>query len=307
MSSPILVNGYYPYRPSAWILAEGEDANEFLQSQFSNDLNKLRIGDTSYGLWLDLKGKVHGDSFVFEEDDERFYLMSYETKESLILDKLNSFIVADDVELTGQSSGIGGICLLGDAISSLEHLGVIPGKSGKITFRGETVYVIPGRRGAQVALELIGGDSCLSALLESIILKVPGLTLLDESVVEMHRIESLCPKIPEDIGPNDLPQEGGLEKDAVSFNKGCYLGQEVMSRLHSMGKVRRSLRLVQCNVFVENGTEIFSSGKKVGVLKSSVHFNDAYYSLALISNVHSKDADLRFSDPEATIFLMPES
>jgi tRNA-modifying protein YgfZ len=307
MSSEILVNGYYRFRPTAWILAEGEEANDFLQSQFSNDFNKMSIGDTSYGLWLDLKGKVHGDSFVYKEDKERFYLMSYETSESLILDKLNSFIVADDVELTGQSSGIGGICFLGDAIGCLEHLGVVPGKSGTFNFEGETVYVILGRRGAQVAIELIGRESCLKALLESLSLISPGPVELDYSLMEFHRIENRCPKIPEDIGPQDLPQEGGLDRDAVSFNKGCYLGQEVMSRLHSMGKVRRSLRLIQCEEFVENGTEIFCDDKKVGILKSSVYFNGTYYSLALLSNVLSKNADLRFSVTDAKVILMPET
>ena len=307
MSSSNLVNGYHRYQPSAWILAEGEEANEFLQSQFSNDLSKLRNGDSCYGLWLDLKGKVHGDSFVYREDDERFYLMSYETEESLILDKLNSFIIADDVELTGQSSQVGGICFLGSAMACLEHLGIMPDKSGKITFEGETVYFMPGRRGAQAVIELIGRESCLNALLESTLMKAPSPVGIEDAALELHRIKSLSPKIPVDIGPKDLPQEGGLEKDAVSFNKGCYLGQEVMSRLHSMGKVRRSLRLVECSAFVENGTEIFSGDKKVGVLKSSVCFNDIYYSLALISNVLSKNADLRFSDIEVKVLLMPES
>jgi len=307
MPTKIIVNGYYRYHPSSWILADGEEAKDFLQSQFSNDISKLRDGDVTYGLWLDLKGKVQGDSFVYRDDDERFFLMSYETPESLILDKLISFIVADDVELTGQTAGTAGICFMGDALDSLKTLGVVTGKSGKIAFEGETVYAIPGRRGAQEAIELIGAESTLNTLLDRIFTNSGDLPELDFSLLEMHRIESLYPKIPIDIGPKDLPQEGGLERDAVNFNKGCYLGQEVMSRLHSMGKVRRSIRLVECDAFVENGTEIFSGDKKVGVLKSSILRSGRYCSLALISTVLSENAGLRLNDSGVKIALLPDS
>ncbi len=79
-----------------------------------------------------------------------------------------------------------------------------------------------------------------------------------------HRI----PAIPKDIGSGELPQEGRLEDGAVSFSKGCYLGQEVMSRLHSMGQVKRHLVLVKADRELPYGATIRSGSKKVGLVKS---------------------------------------
>ncbi len=64
---------------------------------------------------------------------------------------------------------------------------------------------------------------------------------LPVSDMELMRIQADIAAVPRDIGPDDLPNEGGLEKIAISYTKGCYLGQEVMARLKSMGQVRRQL------------------------------------------------------------------
>jgi len=284
MRPVIELNGYHCYQPSAWISAVGEDTHEFLQSQLSNDLNPLESGRAVYGLWLDQKGKVHGDSFVYRVGEEEFRLMSYATPEKEILDKLNRFIVADDVELEGQTADTAGLSLIGDAVCLVDELGFSGDHSGQVTIEGEIIYSFPGRRGAQSSLELISSKSGQEVLLAQLLEMSPVLESLDTWSMDLLRILNVCPSIPQDIGPNELPQEGGLETDAVSFTKGCYLGQEVMSRLHSMGRVRRSLRLIQASQIMETGTELLSDGKKAGVIKSVVQRGEDTYGLALLSN-----------------------
>ena len=66
-----------------------------------------------------------------------------------------------------------------------------------------------------------------------------GLRHDEQGDLELMRIRAGLVAIPREIGPNELPQEGGLEENFVDFDKGCYLGQEVMARLHAMGKARR--------------------------------------------------------------------
>jgi hypothetical protein len=103
--------------------------------------------------------------------------------------------------------------------------------------------------------------------------------------LERLRIEAGVPAVPRDIGPEDLPNEGELEVDAISYTKGCYLGQEVMARLKSMGQVRRKLVRVTGTGSISLGlpAALFADGKKVGELRSAVPTGEGFFGLAMIS------------------------
>jgi tRNA-modifying protein YgfZ len=277
----IELHGYHVFQPSAWILVEGEDAHDFLQSQFSNDLKGLQIGDVRYGLWLDLKGKVQGDSQILRTDAEAFFLFSYFTSEEFLLNKLSQFIIADDVELTGMATKMAGVSLLGGSFATLKSIAGDMPDAGRFCIGDLDMIVLPGRRGNSVSLEILLKSGDLDSFLT--LLKEKGsLSIISASEMEAYRIFSRLPSVPQDIGPSELPQEGGLEMDGISFTKGCYLGQEVMSRLHSMGQVRRSLHLVSLSASVESGTTIFSNQKKVGLVKSVLGYKGKWFALALL-------------------------
>ena len=90
--------------------------------------------------------------------------------------------------------------------------------------------------------------------------------------------------MPEDVGASDLPNEGGLETVAVSYTKGCYLGQEVTNRLKTMGQVRRRLHVVQGNGAVPAPhTEIYQQGRKVGEIRSAAQSGDGFAALAMLT------------------------
>ena len=101
--------------------------------------------------------------------------------------------------------------------------------------------------------------------------------------MESLRIQSGIPSVPMDIGPGDLPQEGGLERDAISFTKGCYLGQEVMARLKSMGHVQR--RLFKVGGQGESpiaGIKVLCGGQNVGELRTCCSQPDRWFGLAML-------------------------
>jgi len=292
MSFNLQITGYHRFKPCCWIEVEGEDAHDFLQSQCSNDLSKLEMGQSCYGLWLDKKGKIHGDSFVIRVGEELFTLLSYSTEEAELLEKLNAFIVADDVELLGRAAEVEGISLLGEAVQSLETID-LPKVSAT---SAEPIYQLAGRRGKVKATELIASKAIIDVIEKSLQEQEPSLDSLDKTTMERSRIFSLIPQVPRDLGPTELPQEGGLEQDAVSFSKGCYLGQEVMSRMHSMGKARRSLRLLSSDSPIEYAAPLYMDSKKVGVCKSSVCWEGVYYALGLVNLTVSKNKLLRLGD-----------
>ena len=86
---------------SAAIRVEGPDSLEFLEGQFSNDLSKIAIGYCVYGLWLNQKGKILADSHVLRTGEESFLILSRLGAADVIFDRLDTYIIMDDVVLCG--------------------------------------------------------------------------------------------------------------------------------------------------------------------------------------------------------------
>jgi folate-binding protein YgfZ len=90
--------------------------------------------------------------------------------------------------------------------------------------------------------------------------------------------------VPRDIGPDDLPNEGGLDAVAISYTKGCYLGQEVMARLKSMGQVRRQLlRVTGAGAPPALPATLYNGPKRMGELRSAAADGESFVGFALLS------------------------
>ncbi|MEX2043913.1 MAG: tRNA-modifying protein YgfZ, partial [Opitutus sp.] len=112
---------------------------------------------------------------------------------------------------------------------------------------------------------------------------------LDRDAVELLRIHAAIPAVPVDVGPGDLPGEAGLEADAISYTKGCYLGQEVMARLRSMGQVRRRLLRVRGpagDVPPALPAQLFAGGRSVGELRSIARDAEGFIGWAMLTLMH---------------------
>ncbi len=280
----------YFYRPACVIGARGSDARNFLQGQFSNDLACCTEGDCVYGLWLDRKGKALADSFALCRSEESFLLVSCFSEEELVKERLESYLIMDEVELEGAAAGYAGVFVQGSAISvALEELGLPRPESGRWV-EADGVVAFWGRRGREAALEiLIEKDEAEAGLLDRLkgrLLAEGSLEMSEEEVVELA-IEAKLPRIGLEFGPGDLPQELGLVDAGVSFTKGCYLGQEVMARLKSMGRVRRELRRIRISGARDRlrlpRDLVDEGGKKRGELRVVAYSDGGGVGLALVS------------------------
>jgi len=189
---------------------DGDDAFPFLQGQFSNDLRALEQGRPVYGLWLDRKGKVMADSFVLSDPGTRgrYRIASYHSSADTIRQRLEDFIIADDVTLADETVDSEGITIYAQGMNP--RLGEILQGLGAVGF--------PGRRGFPAHEWILPTQHAREA---SLIEHLRELVELPPVEMEEVRIAARIPAIPGDIGPSDLPQEGGLDADAVSFVKGC--------------------------------------------------------------------------------------
>jgi folate-binding protein YgfZ len=258
-------------RPAAWIEVTGEDSLGFLQGQSTNDLKRPGPSPATYTLWLNRKGKILADSFVLQETPERFFLFSYSSPAAAILGRLETYIIADDVTLTDRTSEAVSAVLWGEGVVPAlapHHLAAPP----PATFlQRDHQYILHGRHSRQLNLDVVaaGEDPAAQiAALSAAVLEAGG-DVVDHNVLDRERIESCIPSVPADAGPKDLPQEAHLEEAAISYHKGCYLGQEVMARIRSMGQVRRTLAQVRL-VAAETDLPmpLYDGSREVGSLRT---------------------------------------
>jgi len=269
---------YYKFSPKGVIRVIGEDAEDYLQSQWSIDIKKLPIGGIRYGLRLSTKGKVLADSYFLRLTEEEFILVSKECEGEYILNLLHENIVADEVEFSNET-------LLWDFIAFWQ-------KNKNPNFQALFLEKPEKNQFSKIDNGFLFEDFRTAPGTFSMLLpkqypwgKLNKCSVQTSSEYERLRIEVGQASVPFEIGPKDLPQEGNLEKVGVDFDKGCYLGQEVMARIHAMGRVRRQtypvfwpnrqLPALPCPVFMGN--------KKVGELKSLFKINpDKAIGIALI-------------------------
>ena len=255
---------------SAVLRVRGPDANTYLQGQFTQDL-RLADGAVAYGLWLDHKGRVQADSHIRRQADNDYLVISFSLPAAQLLARLQAYLIADEVELEDETTSWTGVLIWGEGATDIKAPAgslVLPSRR---TGLGGVQWLVPAGRGtdAVTALKKVSAKEG------------------DRTAAELARLRAGVPAVPVDLGPRDLPNEGGLDDLAISYTKGCYLGQEVMARLKNLGQVRRRLHLVQgVGAQPAPGTALYQGDRKVGETRSAAADGDNFLALAMVSLVN---------------------
>ena len=254
---------------SAVLRAHGPDANSFLQGQFTQDLKRAETGPI-YGLWLDQKGKVLADSHIIRLAGNDFLIASFAGPAAPLLARLEAYLIADEVELRDESGEWAGFLVWGETVVELS----LP----------ESARVFPSRRAGPNARDILVP---VAHAREVEALLADKATAATRGMAELARLRMALPAVPADIGPRDLPAEGALDDVAISFTKGCYLGQEVIPRLKNLGQVRRALHLIAgSGAPPAPGSALFHGERKVGETRSSAADGAGFLALAMLSLVN---------------------
>jgi folate-binding protein YgfZ len=259
----------YRYTSVRWLHVTGTDAFSFLQGQCTADLRPLAAGAESvYTLWLNHKGRVQADGFVLAGRGHDYWIASYASPGEALRTRLESFVIADDVVIVDEAAAWAAATVIGGD------------PAGEVALRAAGGFAFSGRRGVAGAREWVFPRAAEAA----VALLSEGAREVNAEMMEAWRIAAGIPAVPQDIGPGELPNEGGLERDAVSFTKGCYLGQEVMARLHTMGRVRRRLMRVRgAGAAPSVPAPLEQGGRVVGELRSAVATENGFAGLALLT------------------------
>ncbi len=296
---------FRPYRPAAFLKVAGEDAFDFLQGQFTNELRQEN-GSLAYGLWLNQKGRVLADSHILRRTGKEFILVSTTSPAAIISQRLESYIVADDVVQVNETEKAHGLAVWGDGGKERlkDLLGSVP--EGAQFLDQDQLMVFPGRRIKGMNYEIIGPEEQIANLRRCFLRQ--KFKENSSNNTEVARLMAGIPAVPQDIGPGDLPNEGGLEHSAISYTKGCYLGQEVMARLRNRGQIRRQLRVVGgTGAAPGSGTALYQGGRKVGEIRSAALTGAGFIAMAMLLMPGTNEgAGLAFTvDGAATASIQP--
>jgi folate-binding protein YgfZ len=235
----------------AKFVVSGSEAADFLQGQVSNDVEALEPGIGCYATILNAKGKLRTDLRILRGEDH-FWLDTEAIGHAVLRHMLETYSLGRDVSFRDLTSERALLSVIGPA--AREALDVQP-PDVEHSF-------VSGEHGLYVTTDL-GVD----------VIGEPGLELgvptVSEEAAECVRIESGRPRLGYDMDAETMPQEAGINERAVSFTKGCYVGQETVARLHYRGKPNRHLRGLRLPEPVERGTEILLGDKVVGRVGST--------------------------------------
>lgn len=261
----------------------GNDRIRFLHGQVTNDVNKLRAGEGCYAAIVTAKGKMESDANIFNLQDE--VLLDFEPGlAEKISARLEKFIVADDVQIVNAAPHYGLLSAQGpkaeEIIHSINLFPQIPAKpfvSIKIsdaTF-GE-IYLANNPRLGGIGFDFFIPENSFAAFAEKLIAAANSIggQPCGRQAFDIVRIENGIPRFGVDMDEANIPLECGIESRAVVYNKGCYIGQEVINRIHSIGHVNKELRSLWLADDLKNlpmkGDKLFRDGKEAGYITSAV-------------------------------------
>jgi folate-binding protein YgfZ len=207
-----------------WQLA-GADRVRYLNGQATRDIRKLPAGTSSLACVLDVKGRLCGDVWVSAAADFLRIDADADVRESLGA-RLERYIIADDAVLEDVTETTGQLHVFAPEGVEIGALVSAPGEWLQSARFGPRGY------------DFFGTMAEVQQLLVELRKTMP---LLAGDVLESLRIEHGVPRWNFELKPDTLPAEAGLDATAIDFAKGCYLGQEIVSRIRSVGHVNRQL------------------------------------------------------------------
>jgi tRNA-modifying protein YgfZ len=240
----------------------GSEAKDFLNGQVSNDVEALTRGTGLYAAFLTPKGKMLGDLRVLDLGDE-LWLDTERGALQALFDLIRRGTVGWDVELHKRTLEQALLSLVGPraaAAAGAEGLG--PEHATRaVTLGGAAVVLVATDVGVDVICAAQDAGRVRDAL------DVPEAA---EDAAEIVRVEAGRPRYGIELDDSVIPQEAGLNDRAVSFTKGCYVGQETVARLHWRGKPNRHLRGLRLAALATAGDAIVAGEREVGRIGSAV-------------------------------------
>ena len=260
------------------IAVAGKDRASYLQGLLTNDIQALTAGTGCYSAWLTPQGRMLTDMHVFESGDMILLDVPADQLPST-LQRLDQFLFTEDVQLADLAGSLHGVWLHGPhAAATVER--VVTGLTGlaewadyrnaRAEFEGTPAVIARVNQLGVPGFCIYIAPTHDAALLDR--LHQAGAVEADRATLEAARIEAGYPLFGIDMAEDTIPLEAGIEQRAISFTKGCYVGQEVIIRVLHRGHGRVAKKLVGLHVEGEvpaAGAKLWSGTREVGAVTSA--------------------------------------
>ena len=247
-------------RRAAWrvLEARGPDAIDYLESQLTNDIAPLAAGDGCYAALLDRKGHLRADLRVLLVEPERAWLLAEAEGTERLATHLGMYKIGRDVEL--EPADLAVLSLIGPASAGALGIGSpLPEHAHQaVAIGGIVARAIATEDGFDLVVDAAAQEDLARAL------EASGVPVAGEPAAEILRVESGRPRLGREMTTDTMPAEAGIVARAVSFTKGCYIGQETVARLHYRGKPNRHLRGLKLAAPANDGDVVLHGDREVG-------------------------------------------
>lgn len=278
------------------LLISGPDAAEYLQSQLTNDVEALGPGEGQHAALLDRKGHMQADMRVLRLAPEELWLDTEPEAAEALKRHLEMYKIGRDVEVSDLTAERAILSLLGPRSVEVAGTAALPDHScERATVHGVDCLAVGTRHG----LDLVAATADAERLREA--LTTTGAVAVEPRAAEILRIEAGTPRFGAEMSSATMPAEAGIVEDAVSFTKGCYIGQEPVARLHYKGRPNRQLRGLALSAPVEPGSPLRLGEKEVGRVSSAcVSPAHGPIALAIVRREAEPGAELAVGEDEVT-------
>jgi folate-binding protein YgfZ len=267
--------GVYDLGFRAKISLTGGDRVRWLNGMVTNNVRDLAAGQGVYSFLLNPQGHILGDLYAYNRG-ESITIDTDLGQAEKILATFDHYIIMDDVEVANLSEQLTALGISGpksaDVLASagftLQEMQPLQVQS--VMWRGTECAVVRGEDADHLAYEIWIAPAAVSQLWDAFV--AAGASPVGSDALEMHRIVSGIPRYGVDIRERDLPQETEQAR-ALNFNKGCYVGQEIVERIRSRGAVHRKFTgfLAEGAAPVAAGTKVVAGEKEIGEITSSAY------------------------------------
>ncbi len=283
--------GLFDASHRALIQLSGSERLDFLDRMLTQKIADLAPGSVTRSFWLNRKGRIVADLLVANLEDRTILEMDVHAAEATFT-SLDAFLFTEDVEMKPLQDSHVELQLHGPqalvVLAELVETGDPPGPQGAslVTMRGHEVVLIRTDETGEPGLDLICERSAAVDVWNHLLSWTApgnkrGIRPIGWEAYNVGRVEGGTPLFNIDFGSDSLPHETGVVEERVHFSKGCYLGQELVARMHNLGQPKQILRAVDFDNdrLPVSGTQVFASlpgadgtpqmGPEVGMITSS--------------------------------------
>jgi folate-binding protein YgfZ len=263
------------------VVVSGPDATTFLQSLLSQDIEPVAVGDSTHALLLEPRGKLVVDLRMVRVADTEWWCLSEAGFGAVLATGLQRFKIRVKVEIEDRSASLSAVAVRGpDAVRLATNAEAV---GARVDWAGSA------------GVEVVDRADAVDALVDRLV--AAGVAEISGDAYEALRVEAGVPRQGYDIDETTIAQEAYLERDAVSFTKGCFLGQELVCRIDTRGHVNRALRRLRSDQPLRRGASVMADGKDVGTVTTAA----GSVALAMMRSQIEPGATVAAGDVAATV------